>query len=66
MAFQKNKISVLDTLILVCTTLALASFLLKGNQHQGTTVTSPTVAVPEVTWFPDVGFAKTAFRFVFV
>ena len=56
----------LDISILVCTTLALAFFLLAGNQHQGTRVTSSTVAVPEVTWFPDVVFAKAAFCFVFV
>ena len=50
-----------DTSILVCTTFASASLLPTGNQHQGTRVTSPTVAVPEVTWFPDVVFAKEVF-----
>ena len=35
-------------------------------QHQGTRVTSPTVAVPEATWFPDVVFAKTMFCFVLI
>ena len=46
--------------------LMCASCKILAPQHQGTRVTSPTVAVPEVTWFPDVVFAKTMFCFVFV
>ena len=29
------------------------------QQHQGTTITSATVSVPEVIWFPDVAATKT-------
>ena len=55
---KKFQISFLDTSILVCTTLALTSFFFSRSQHQGTRITSATVAVPEVIWFPDVALAK--------
>ena len=55
---NKFQISFLDTSILVCTTLALTSFFFSRSQHQGTRITSATVAVPEVIWFPDVALAR--------
>ena len=45
--------------------LLVAPFLCRGNQHQGTRVTSPTASVPEVTWFPDVVFAEEALSLAF-
>ena len=55
---KKFQISFLDTSILVCTNLALTSFFSSRSQHQGTRITSATVAVPEVIWFPDVALPK--------
>ena len=56
---RKFQISLLDTSILVCTTLALTSFFFSRSQHQGTRITSGTASVVEVIWFPDVGFAES-------